>query len=134
MTDTMNLRADRAAADSPIKSAKPTLLGRFAAQYSSTTLPFEVVLPDGAVQRFGQGAPTFRVTLKNANGLRAITSLDEGRIGDAYLTGDLDIDGDMVKPFELRRTMKDFHFLTEAWRYLQPLIFGQVHTNRAAIT
>jgi len=134
MTDTMNLRAERAAAVSPIKSAKPTLLGRFAAQYSSTALPFEVVLPDGAVQRFGQGAPTFRVTIKNSNGLRAITSLDEGRIGDAYLAGDLDIDGDMVKPFELRRTMKDFHFLTEAWRYLQPLIFGQVHTNRAAIT
>ena len=89
MTDTMNLRADRAAADSPIKSAKPTLLGRFAAQYSSNALPFEVVLPDGTAQRFGEGAPCFRVTIKNANGLRAITSLDEGRIGDAYLAGEI---------------------------------------------
>ena len=109
------------------------MLGRFAAQYSDTALPFEIAMPDGAVQRFGQGAPTFRVTLKNARGMHAIASIDEGRIAGAYLAGDIDIDGDMMKPFELRRTMKDFHLITEVWRYIQPLLFGQVHTNKQAI-
>ena len=32
-------------------------------------------------------------------------SIDEGRIGDAYLAGDIDIEGDMLAPFELRGSM-----------------------------
>jgi cyclopropane-fatty-acyl-phospholipid synthase len=66
--------------------------------------------------------------------MRAVTSLDEGRIADAYLNGDVDLDGDMEAPFTLRGEMKDFHLLTEAWRYIQPLLFGQVHTNKKAIS
>lgn len=58
----------------------------------------------------------------------------EGRIGDAYLIGDIDIEGDMLRPFELRQSMGDFHLATAAWRFIQPLLFGQVHTNRRAIT
>ncbi len=97
-------------------------------------MPFDVVMPDGASQHFGCGAPTFRVTLRNRTAVRAISSIDEGRIADAYLNGDLDLDGDMLKPFELRGTMKDFHLLVEAWRFLQPLLYGQVRTNKRAIT
>jgi cyclopropane-fatty-acyl-phospholipid synthase len=29
--------------------------------------------------------------------------------------------------------MKDFHPVATAWRFLQPLLFGQVHTNKQAI-
>src|SRR5438552_12889320 len=108
-------------------------LGRFAGQFAKTSVPFEVILPDGAVRRFGEGMPSFRVTLKNRQAMRAITSVDEGRIGDAYLAGDIDIEGDMLRPFELRSSMKDFHLLVAAWRFIQPLLFGQVHTNRQAI-
>lgn len=133
MTDATNVLADRAAEPAPSQPAKRSLLGRFAAQYSDGSVPFEVVLPDGSQVPFGKGAPTFRVSVRNANGMRALSSLDEGRIGTAYLEGDLDIDGDMLKPFELRGTMKDFHLVTAAWRFLQPLLFGQVHTNRQAI-
>lgn len=78
--------------------------------------------------------PAFRVTLKNRQAMRAISSVNEGRIGDAYLAGDIDIDGDMLRPFELRGSMKDFHLLVAVWRFIQPLLFGQVHTNRQAIT
>ena len=66
-------------------------------------------MPDGTVQRFGPAEPRFDVTLKNKRALRAIASIDEGRIGDAYLAGDIDIDGDMLAPFELRGSMSDFH-------------------------
>jgi cyclopropane-fatty-acyl-phospholipid synthase len=122
-------------ADAPAAPPAPkSLLGRFAAQYSDVALPFEVAMPDGSLQRFGRGTPTFRVTLRNRNGVRAIASIDEGRIAEAYLAGDIDLDGDMLKPFELRGTMKDFHLLTEAWRFIQPLLFGQVRTNKQAIT
>lgn len=112
----------------------PSLLGRFASQFSEVAVPFEVVLPDGAVQRFGQGQPSFTVRLNNKSGLRAIASIDEGRIAEAYLRGDIDLEGDMLRPFELRQSMKDLHLITAAWRFIQPLLFGQVHTNRQAIT
>ena len=132
MTDTFKLSADRAT-DAP-KPAKKTMLGRFAAQYADGNVPFEVALPDGTVQHFGRGTSTFRLTIKNKAGMRAVSSLDEGRMGDAYMNGDIELDGDMMKPFELRATMKDFHLVTEAWRYIQPFLFGQVHTNKQAIT
>jgi cyclopropane-fatty-acyl-phospholipid synthase len=109
-------------------------LGRFAGQFAKTSVAFEVILPDGGVRRFGEGMPSFRVTLKNRQAMRAISSVDEGRIGDAYLAGDIDIEGDMLRPFELRSSMKDFHLLVAVWRFIQPLLLGQVHTNRQAIT
>jgi cyclopropane-fatty-acyl-phospholipid synthase len=90
--------------------------------------------PDGRARRFGQGTPGFSVALKNRSAVRAITSLDQVRFADAYLAGDIDIDGDMLRPFELRHTMGDRHPLVTAWRFLQPLLFGQVRTNQAAIT
>ncbi len=128
---------DSAATSAPIaprKSFAGSMLGRFASQFSDTSVPFDVTLPDGSAQRFGRGAPGFHIVLRNNRALRAVASLDEGRFGDAYLAGDIDIDGNMLAPFALRKSMKDFHLITEAWRYIQPLLFGQVHTNRQAIT
>ena len=124
-------KADIARTTAP-KFARSSL-GRHAHRFDDSPISFQVTLPDGSVQRFGRAAPRFAVTLKNAQALRALTSLDEGRIGEAYLAGDLDIDGDMLAPFALRGSMKDFHPVHAIWRFLQPLFFGQIHTNRQAI-
>lgn len=110
------------------------LLGRFAAQFSKSAVSFEVTLPDGKRQLFGDGAPAFTVAINNRRGLRALASIDEGRIGDAYVAGDIDIEGDLLQPFFLREEMKDLHPLAYAWRFLQPLLFGQLRTNRSAIS
>jgi cyclopropane-fatty-acyl-phospholipid synthase len=131
MTGALDIQTEASPATA---TAKSTLLGRFAARYADIAIPFEVALPDGTLQRFGKGAPTFRLTINNQNGMRAITTLDEGRIADGYLAGDIDLDGNMEMPFALRGDMKDFHLWTEAWRYIQPLLFGQVHTNKKAIS
>jgi cyclopropane-fatty-acyl-phospholipid synthase len=109
------------------------MLGRFADRFSTSPVSFEIILPDKTMRRFGSDAPSFRVTVNNRAGLRALGSVDEGRIGDAYLSGDIDIEGDMLRPFELRGSMKDFHPVIAAWRFIQPLLFGQVHTNKRAI-
>jgi cyclopropane-fatty-acyl-phospholipid synthase len=125
---------DHAPVGRPIGRLRSSLLARFAGRFADCSVPFEVALPDGLIRRFGHGAPSFRVTLHNGRALRAIASLDEGRFGDAYLAGDIDLEGDMLRPFELRNSLKDSHLLTAAWRFIQPLLFGQVHTNRRAIT
>ncbi len=122
---------------SPTELAKaPTgfWLDRIARAFASTNVPFEMHFPAGEARRFGQGTPSFRVRLKNKNAVRAITSLDQLKFADAYLAGDIDIDGDMLRPFELRQSIGDLHPLMTAWRFLQPLLFGQVCTNQAAIT
>jgi cyclopropane-fatty-acyl-phospholipid synthase len=110
------------------------LNARFSRAFDKASVPFEIHLPDRSVHRFGRSAPSFRLVLKNGSALRAMASLDESRFADAYLAGDIDIEGDMLSPFELRASMGDLHPLASAWRFVQPLLFGQVHTNRKAIT
>ncbi len=134
MADQTTAWREGATTAAPIAAPKSFLLGRFAKQFADCPVSFDVRFPDGSVQRFGGGTPVFHVALNNKRALSAIASLDEGRFGDAYLAGDIDIDGDMLAPFELRKSMKDSHFATEAWRFIQPLLFGQVHTNKQAIT
>lgn len=116
-----------------VKSRTGTLLGRFAAQFSNSSVSFAVALPNGNIQRFGSSAPRFRIILKNNRALRAVASLDEGRFGDAYLAGDIDVDGDILSLFELRKSFSDVHPITTIWRFLEPLLFGQVYTNKQAI-
>jgi cyclopropane-fatty-acyl-phospholipid synthase len=134
MKDNLIAEREPAAVGKPLEGLRSSLLARFAGRFAGCSAPFEVALPGGVIRRFGEGAPSFRVTLNNDRALRAITTLDEGRFGDAYLAGDIDLDGDMLRPFELRHSLKDRHFLTTAWRFVQPLLFGQVYTNRRAIT
>ena len=114
--------------------AKAWRHSRFSRALAEPSVAFELQFPDGAKLNFGQGSPAFRVHLKNKRAMQAFTSLDEGRIADAYLAGDLDFEGDTLKPFELRTSMEDSHLLTTLWRFLQPLLLGQVYTNKQAIT
>jgi len=126
--------SDGIEARSQIDTAGSTILGRFARRFAQSPTSFDVQLPDKSVQHFGSGAPSFRVTLNNHQALRALLSLDEGRFGDAYLAGDIDLDGDLLQLFALRKYLKDLHPLTAIWRFLQPILFGQVRTNRRVIT
>jgi cyclopropane-fatty-acyl-phospholipid synthase len=94
---------------------------------------FTVELPDGEKRTVGEGTPEFHIGLRNERALRAVRSLDEGNISEAYLHGDIDIEGDMLKSFALRASLDDRHPLVTAWRFIEPLLFGQVYTNKQAI-
>jgi cyclopropane-fatty-acyl-phospholipid synthase len=134
MSEKVTVRRERGASRTPAVTQGGFWLERIARAFAGTDVPFEMYFPDGGSRRFGQGAPSFHVRLKNRNAVRAIASLDQVKFADAYLAGDIDIDGDMLRPFELRQSMGDLHPLMTAWRFLQPLLMGQVRTNRAAIT
>ncbi len=110
------------------------LVDRILSRFTQSQTPFEIVFPDGRRKSFGDGPPSFTLTLRNRQALRAFASMDEGRVGDAYVAGHVDIEGDMLRPFEVRRSMGDRHYAVTLWRFLQPLLFGQVRTNRKAIS
>ena len=92
---------------------------------------FELEL-DGAPRRIGNGAVKFRVAIHNQRGLAAITSMDEKRIGEAYLDSDISIEGDLVAALDLRTRLTDRHPLLYLWStYGQRLLFGQVERASA---
>ena len=95
---------------------------------------FTLKMPDGSERLMGNGEPKFEIALNNQRAVRAMGSLDEANIGESYLKGDFDINGDLLEMFALRGSMDDRHPMVTAWRFIQPLLFGQVHTNRQAIS
>ena len=115
-------------------SAAATAVDRFLNRVSGVAAPFSLALPNGEQRRFGNGDAAFHVALHNDRALKALRTLDEGDIAEAYLQGDIDIEGDMLKPFALRASLDDRHPLVAAWRFVQPLLFGQVYTNKQAIS
>jgi len=91
---------------------------------------FEFSLPGHPLRRAGQGLVKFRVTLHNERAVQALKSLDEMRIGQAYLFGDLSIDGDLVAALEMRNTFTDRHPMAYLWSvYGQKLLRGQVASD-----
>jgi cyclopropane-fatty-acyl-phospholipid synthase len=90
---------------------------------------FDVRTPGGTV-RVGDGDPEFELTIHNQNGLSALKTLDELHIADAYVRGDLDIEGDVVKAMWLRDALfDDNRWLKLLNRKLLPLFVGRKKLN-----
>lgn len=93
---------------------------------------FRVHTPEG-VTKVGSGTPDFDLHIRNESGMRALRSVSELRIADAYVRGDIDIEGDVVKAMWLRDLLSDRNVWLKMWRRLQPLIFGRERLNPAWI-
>ncbi len=115
-------------------SSATAALDLFVNRLSGFSTPFSIELPSGEKRKIGLGEEEFRVGLRNERALKALRTLDEGDIAEAYLQGDIDLEGDMLKPFALRASLDDRHPLVAAWRFIEPLLFGQVYTNKRAIS
>jgi hypothetical protein len=61
-----------------------------------TGAAFEFQLPGRPSRLLGQGEPAFQILVRNQAGVAALGSLNENRIGEAYLNGDIDLNGDVV--------------------------------------
>src|SRR5215470_3210747 len=86
---------------------------------------------DGAEARIGDGAVKFRVAINNGRGMTALGSLDEKRIREAYLDGDITLEGDLVAALHLRTMLTDRHPLVYLWStYGQRLLYGQVDRDK----
>lgn len=114
-----------AVSDKAVDALASRLGGKFQA--------FSIEMPNGTVSTIGDGEPVFRAVIRNQRGVKALRSLDEADIAEAHMRGDIDFDGDVLQLFALRSALDDRHLSVSAWRFLQPLLFGQVYTNRQAI-
>jgi cyclopropane-fatty-acyl-phospholipid synthase len=94
---------------------------------------FELRLSDRSAHIIGpQAGPearpdaAFSIRLANEKGRAALAAFDELAIAEAYMDGDLDIDGDMLTALKCRPLLGDPHpFKYLFSTYIQPLIFGQ---------
>lgn len=111
----------------------PARLKRILESLASSLPPdtaFELEL-NGTQQSVGNGNVKFRVAIHNRRGVAALTSMDEKRIGEAYLDGDITIEGDLVAALDLRTRLTDRHWLFYLWStYGQRLLFGQADRDK----
>lgn len=89
---------------------------------------FRVRTPDG-ITTMGEGPPDFEIVVHDREGMRALRSLSELSIADAYVRGHLDLEGDYVKAMWLRNALSDRNVWMRIWCHLQPLLFGRERLN-----
>ncbi|HEY0556683.1 MAG TPA: class I SAM-dependent methyltransferase [Thermoanaerobaculia bacterium] len=93
--------------------------------------PFELRLPDRTAYAIGGGDPAFTVRIVTEKGLAAMSAFDELRVAEAYMDGDLDIEGDLLTALKTRPVLGDPHPLKYLFStYVEPLLFGQVGRDK----
>jgi len=93
---------------------------------------FALRLRDREPVTFG-GAPAFTIVVNDPRGLAALSTLDTTATGEAYLAGSLDVEGDLARLLALRGVFTDRHPLRFAYRFVRPLLFGQVESDKRFI-
>ena len=78
---------------------------QFAQLLGGLDVSCELVAPDGRTLAVGEQPPAFRVVFKNQRAWT--TPLNELALGRAYVEGDIDLEGDMMGLFDIRRSLGD---------------------------
>ena len=94
--------------------------------------PFELRLPDRSAYAIGgAGEPAFTVQIVTDKGLAAMSAFDELAVAEAYMDGDLDIEGDLLTVLKHRPVLGDPHVLQYLYAtYVAPLLFGQAKSDK----
>lgn len=120
-----------ASADEPTSPEAPAVILELRRRLAGLALvPFDLGLPDGAVYRMGAGASAFSLHLRTPRSVRALESLDETSICEAYIGGEIDFAGSFLAALDLRRIASDWHPLHSLWRFVRPLVFGKVRSDK----
>src|SRR5690349_17094803 len=107
---------------------------RYAELFPDGAAPsFAICAPDGESRTFGRGKATFTFTASSDSGMRALSTMDTLVIGESYLNGSIDIDGDFEHVLRVRDLFTDPHPLVSAWNMLWPKIRGQQKSDKQHI-
>jgi len=107
-------------------------IGRLLSRGTALPCSFRVHTPSGTTT-VGDDAPEFDLYIRNDAGMSALRSVSELRIADAYVRGDLELEGNVVKAMWLRDLLSDRNVWLKLWRRLQPLLVGRERLNPAWI-
>jgi cyclopropane-fatty-acyl-phospholipid synthase len=109
---------------------------RYGAIAEEGAIPFAVRVDDADGSgtsdevSFGAGAPEFMLIARNRAGVAALTSMERTRLAEAYLDGDLDVEGEISRVLALRELFPEKSAAARFWRFLQPLLHGQVRADQ----
>lgn len=92
----------------------------------------EIRWPNGQIHRYGPELPRFTLTFKNDRLIKS--GFDEFAFADAYVRGEIEIEGDMAALMRLRARIDDKVRLGTWLRFIISLLFkSEVGINRQAI-
>ena len=104
---------------------------RLLAAGDGSARPFELRLPGGGRWTIGDGEPAFAVAAASERGRRALAALDELAVAEAYMDGDLDLEGDLLAALKARPVLADRHPLKYLWAtHVEPLLRGQAASDK----
>jgi cyclopropane-fatty-acyl-phospholipid synthase len=114
------------------------LVGLVEKQYKSVTpctgsIPFGLQM-NGSLHTFGGNKPVFVIRLNNEEAVAALSTLDQNTIAEAYLEGNIDLEGDITQVLALRELFNDKRGMRFLWRFIQPMLFGQVKSDKKWIS
>jgi cyclopropane-fatty-acyl-phospholipid synthase len=95
--------------------------------------PFRLRLPDGTESVIGDGEPGATLVLTSPEALDALATFDIAEVGEAYLDGRIDVEGDLASMLGIRAILTDRHPVQLAARFVRPLLRGQVRSDHAYI-
>jgi cyclopropane-fatty-acyl-phospholipid synthase len=105
--------------------------GSLAALLAMIDIPGEIHLPDGSIHKVGNGEPVYALRFRTERALR--TPLTELSVARAYVSGGLDVTGDLEVLFGLRQTLRDKVPLRQKIRFLYDLARSATAVNATAI-
>ena len=84
---------------------------------------------DGQTIVLGDDDPAVHLYVRNRNGLKALGSLNQLAIIEAYMRGDIDIEGDLIRAMSFQEVLNDSNLWIRTWRWLKPMFLGRVRCN-----
>ncbi|MCB9077207.1 MAG: class I SAM-dependent methyltransferase [Anaerolineaceae bacterium] len=118
------------------EKTSPALRELVALLTRSGKLPYSFIIhgEDGATMQVGASEPAFEVTIKNKAGFEACMSMHELVIAEAFMRGDIDLAGDLIKAIiNFQDLFDDRNIFLKTWRVAKPLILGREKCNPAWI-
>jgi cyclopropane-fatty-acyl-phospholipid synthase len=106
-------------------AAAASLPSRLAQRLARSPIGVTIELPGGERSSFGPGGEVVAVSVANERGLAALGSLAELRIVEAYLDGDIDLEGDLIAAMDLRKLLFDLQLARRTWALVEPRIRGR---------
>jgi cyclopropane-fatty-acyl-phospholipid synthase len=88
---------------------------------------------EGPLRLFGTGDPAATLVVRNRSGMAALATMDLTAVAEAYVRGDIDVEGDIMQVLCLRTSFTDKARFRIALQFLKPLLRGQIAADRSTI-